>query len=553
MDYSGSTDSTAPQLAIPDSPDREKENMTLELGDHVWYWNHNLSFETDIPRQEWFGDIPGFNPNDPTDYRGHGKEIFNFVIHADEIARGRPQMRNFEGSFAWLNNNPGNITGRPNGPDFGQYPGKFNWHNFLIFPTWADGYDAIAKLLRTNLYATKSILDAFKTYAPASDGNDPVTYANAVAAALGVPNSTTVGDLDDEQMLVMQDKIQEIEGVIPGASLSWDSDEIPVEIAELLPTFVRKYSRPSALVQAQSPFTIVVTAPVAVPGFTQDLGGPNQGGHVGPSWYIQYGMDIGGAEGTPVYAAFDGHVTKFQPHNPAADSGKVYGAQIFMRSTNDMMGGFYTHLTDIADGLGVGSSVAVGDFLGRIHKFGGISPHLHLALVEIIGGAPNGQYKGVDLHQFFLGLQTNSPEAYVPVQFWQDGRPPEPQFSTARVGALFANDSNIAGVQVQELATLVLDTLKCQATDDIGSDEPYITINEEEVWRASGVDAGDIRSIDVRHSFVNIARLGLFDAEVSADDEIGSKIIESAEAGLGIRRAFMNNGSANYIIEYHVE
>ena len=108
-------------------------------------------------------------------------------------------------------------------------------------------------------------------------------------------------------------------------------------------------------------------------------------------------------------------------------------------------------------------------------------------------------------------------------------------------------------MQVQELATLVLETLKCQATDDIGSDEPYITINEEEVWRASGVDAGDIRSIDVRHSFVNIARLELFDAEVSADDEIGSKIIESAEAGLSIRRAFMNNGSANYIIEYHVE
>ena len=100
-------------------------------------------------------------------------------------------------------------------------------------------------------------------------------------------------------MLVMQDKIQEIEGVIPGASLSWDSDEIPVEIAELMPTFVRKYSRPSALVQAQSAFTIVVTAPVAVPGFTQDLGGPNQGGHVGPSWYIQYGMDIGGAEVPP--------------------------------------------------------------------------------------------------------------------------------------------------------------------------------------------------------------------------------------------------------------
>ena len=145
-------------------------------------------------------------------------------------------MRNYEGSFAWLNNNPGNITGVPGGPDFGQYPGKFNWHNFLIFPTWADGYKAIGTLLRMPSYGNLSILDAFRKYAPESDGNNPVAYANAVAGSLGVPVSTRVGDLDDSQMLVMQDKIQEIEGAIAGESLSRNSDEIPAEIAELLPT-----------------------------------------------------------------------------------------------------------------------------------------------------------------------------------------------------------------------------------------------------------------------------------------------------------------------------
>jgi murein DD-endopeptidase MepM/ murein hydrolase activator NlpD len=408
--------------------------MTLELGDHVWYWNHRISLDKNIPRAQWF---PGSNPADQNDYQGHGKEIFNFVIHSDEIARGRPHMRLYEGSFAWLNNNPGNITGLPGGADWGQYPDKFNWHNFLIFPTWGAGYDAIALVLRSPNYVDLSILNAFKKYAPESDGNNPVAYANAVAAALGVPVSTPVGDLDDGQMMVMQDKIQEIEGVIPGASLAWDSDEIPIEISELLPVFVRKYSRPRAVVQASAPFTMVMTAPVDASGFTQGYGGPNQGGHQGPSWYIQYGMDIGGAEGTPVYAAFDGHVTKYQPHNPAADSGRVYGAQIFIRSPNDMMGGFYTHLTDVADGLAYGSNVAVGDFLGRIHKFGGIPPHLHLALVEIIGGAPNGQYKGFDLYRFFMSLQTNDPDAFVPVQFWQDGRPPEPLVRQARIGETF--------------------------------------------------------------------------------------------------------------------
>ncbi|MFG1953483.1 peptidoglycan DD-metalloendopeptidase family protein [Micromonospora sp. NPDC048830] len=397
--------------------------MGLELGDHVWYWNHRISFDQNIPRAQWF---PGSDPHDPNDYQGHGKEICNFVVHADEIARGRPHMRNYEGSFAWLNNNPGNITGRPGGPNFGQYPGKFNWHNFLIFPTWAAGYQAIALLLRSDQYVNLSILDAFKKYAPASDGNNPVAYANAVAAALNIPVSTRVGNLTDRQMEVMQDKIQEVEGVIPGASLAWDSDEIPVEIAALLPPYVRKPTRRDALIQSANPFTMDMSAPVDTAGFTQGHGGPNQGGHVGVNWYIRYGMDIGGVQGTPVYAAFDGHITRFQPHNPAQDNGRVYGAQIFMRSPNDMMGGFYTHLTNLPDGLGVGSTVARGDFLGTIHRFGGIPPHLHLALVEIIGGAPNGQYQGFDLYQFFLGLQTADPSTVVPVQFWQDGRPPEP-------------------------------------------------------------------------------------------------------------------------------
>jgi murein DD-endopeptidase MepM/ murein hydrolase activator NlpD len=155
-------------------------------------------------------------------------------------------------------------------------------------------------------------------------------------------------------------------------------------------------------------------------------------------------MDLGADEGTPVYAAFDGHVTRFQPHDPASDSGRVYGAQIFMRAPNDMMGGFYTHLTDVPAELSVNSVVSRGDFLGRVYKFGGIPPHLHLALVEIIGGAPGGQYIGVDLYQFFLGLETSEPGTVVSVQFSQDGLPPEPVWRSARSGVV---PLQIAGFQ----------------------------------------------------------------------------------------------------------
>ncbi len=417
--------------------------MTLELGDHVWYWNGKISFNQDIPRAEWF---PNSNPHVPTDYQGHGSEIYNYVIHADEIARGRPHMRNHGGSFAWLNNNPGNLTGLPGGPDYGQYPNKFNWHNFLIFPTWGAGYDAIALRLRRPDFINLSILDAFKKYTPESDGNRPVEYANAVAAALAVPVTTRVGDLDDAQMIVMQNKIQEIEGAIPGDSLSWDSDDIPAAIAELLPWSLRKARRPEAIRPRTEPFTIDMSAPVDPSGFTSGLGGPGQGGH-GGDWYNRYGMDLGAGEGTPVYAAFDAHVTVFKPHNPAADRGSEYGAQIFMRAPNDMMGAFYTHITDVPSWLGVGAQISRGDLLGRVHRFGGISPHLHMALVEIIGGAPGGQKVGVDLYRLYLDLESLEPDSVVPVQFWQDGSPPEPLWRAGRVGELFGIS------EVQEIAT----------------------------------------------------------------------------------------------------
>jgi hypothetical protein len=206
--------------------------MALEPGDNVWYYDHMTSQTQGIPQADWF---PGFSG--PTDYHGHGGEIFEFVVYDDQIVRGQPHMNNHAGSFAWLNNNPGNITGRPGGPDYGQYPGKFNWHNFLIFPDWDTGRAAIAQLLRGPGYASLSILDAFKKYAPAGDGgNDPVKYASDVAAALTVDASTTiVGDLDDDQMMVVQDKIQQIEGAIPGDSFDLDdSTNLPQEIQDLL-------------------------------------------------------------------------------------------------------------------------------------------------------------------------------------------------------------------------------------------------------------------------------------------------------------------------------
>jgi hypothetical protein len=209
--------------------------MALEPGDHVWYWDDGgdgmTSQDMNIPRLQWF---PGASATDPTDYLGNGENIYNYVVYDGEIVRGQPHMRHHPGTYAWLNNNPGNITGVPGGPDYGQFPGKFNWHNFLVFPTWDAGFAAIAQFLRGPKYVSLSISDAFARYAPASDGNDPARYAQDVAAALAVPVSTTVGDLDDDQMTVMQNKISEIEGAVAGDTFASDSSELPQAITALL-------------------------------------------------------------------------------------------------------------------------------------------------------------------------------------------------------------------------------------------------------------------------------------------------------------------------------
>lgn len=168
-----------------------------------------------------------------------------------------------------------------------------------------------------------------------------------------------------------------------------------------------------------SSFTIEMSSPF-YNGWRGGLGGPLSGGHGSDAkWYIAYGMDLGVVEGTEVFAAFDGHVTKFQQHTPSSDTSKIYGAQLFMRYDNDKMGGFYTHITG-GPTFAVGQRISRGDFLGKT-----LRDHLHLALVEIIGGAPapEDKYKGVDLYSYFLEMK-DSPDTVISVTFNQNNSPP---------------------------------------------------------------------------------------------------------------------------------
>jgi murein DD-endopeptidase MepM/ murein hydrolase activator NlpD len=173
-----------------------------------------------------------------------------------------------------------------------------------------------------------------------------------------------------------------------------------------------------------SAFSIDISSPMPS-GNTGTNGGPGSGGHVDPkNWYIQFGMDLSGPVGTKVFAAFDGHVTTYHPHVKADDKPAVYGAQIFVRSGNDMMGCFYQHITAVPAAIKKGATISRGDPLGEVYIIpkSGMPPHLHWALVEIIGGAPGGRYVGVDLHTKLLAIANTS--TVLTVTFNQDGTPP---------------------------------------------------------------------------------------------------------------------------------
>ncbi|WP_144767106.1 M23 family metallopeptidase [Methylobacterium dankookense] len=171
-------------------------------------------------------------------------------------------------------------------------------------------------------------------------------------------------------------------------------------------------------------FSIDMSSPMPS-GNTGTNGGPGVGGHVNrEKWYIQYGMDLSGPVGTRVYAAFDAHITVYHPHDKSSDSTKEYGAQIFARSENDKAGVFYQHITSVPAAIKAGAKISRGDLLGEVYIIpgSGMPPHLHWALVEIIGGAPGGRYVGVNLHTKLLA-KANSSDVFS-ITFNQNGTPP---------------------------------------------------------------------------------------------------------------------------------
>lgn len=83
---------------------------------------------------------------------------------------------------ATQNNNPGNLRNwNPNLPK--------DSRGFDIFPTYQDGLDALQKQIALQVNRGQNLFDFFAQYAPSSDGNNQVLYAQHVASWTGLdPN-----------------------------------------------------------------------------------------------------------------------------------------------------------------------------------------------------------------------------------------------------------------------------------------------------------------------------------------------------------------------------
>ncbi len=100
-------------------------------------------------------------------------------------------------------NNPGNLRPLPDG---GTWLGQTGIHNtatgaYCVFADAEHGIRANAKNLLAYKRAGRATLTSvFATWAPAGDGNDPISYARFVAERLGIAAEAPI-DLADPAML----------------------------------------------------------------------------------------------------------------------------------------------------------------------------------------------------------------------------------------------------------------------------------------------------------------------------------------------------------------
>jgi hypothetical protein len=162
------------------------------------------------------------------------REVEALEVNGKSYVLYQTEVRS-EGSSSWLANNPGNLDYTADTAQWGAYENKkLKWglHRFAIFPNEETGLKAVRSFLRKH-QTTRDIRLMMNMFAPAGDlANKPSQYAQSVATRLGVPVTTLVKDLSDEQIETFAVEIQRVEGWKPGTVNRRGDPDLPKEVRE---------------------------------------------------------------------------------------------------------------------------------------------------------------------------------------------------------------------------------------------------------------------------------------------------------------------------------
>ncbi len=127
------------------------------------------------------------------------------VVYVD----GKKRLVKTGGTRSWRNNNPGNIKSGAHSRIHGSI-GSIG--GFAVFPTYDEGREALARLLKRRDYQEKTIFDMVSSYAPKEDQNDPEQYRKIIRQKTGLNIDRRLRDLSEKEILKLVQAIQEIEG-----------------------------------------------------------------------------------------------------------------------------------------------------------------------------------------------------------------------------------------------------------------------------------------------------------------------------------------------------
>ena len=161
------------------------------------------------------------------------REFISATYHADILTvdyagNDGTHLLRTGGTIAWRFNNPGNIRPPQRGKQLIMGAigiGKTRKNGaFLIFKSYAEGRLQKKQLLR-RAYNERTIYtmltgipnpDApgtlMKGYAPKTDNNDPLRYANAIRKHTGLPITTRLSDISDAKLEDVLDAMEKFEG-----------------------------------------------------------------------------------------------------------------------------------------------------------------------------------------------------------------------------------------------------------------------------------------------------------------------------------------------------